>query len=117
LSAALRSLADEELSVVVRTANPSTVAGGRKICVLRLTGADHEGIVHKITAILAKLDINVETMETGLVPAPMSATPLFSMDAQISVPVDVDQDSLQAHFEQIADELGVDLTVESADTA
>ena len=52
-------------------------------------GADHEGIVHNITHILSKNNINIETMDTQIIHAPMSGTPLFSMVAIVLVPPEV----------------------------
>ena len=52
-------------------------------------GADHEGIVHNITHVLSKNNINIETMDTQIIHAPMSGTPLFSMVAIVVAPPDV----------------------------
>jgi glycine cleavage system regulatory protein len=112
LAVALRALGSEQMTVVVKPTQPAadTVAGGT-LYDLRLTGADHEGIVHKVSAYLASQGINVETMETEVVPAPMSATPLFQMEAQIKAPARLTLADLQENLERIGDELGVDIEV------
>ena len=48
-------------------------------------GADHEGIVHEVAAYLANQGVNLESMETKITPAPMSATPTFHMQAQLCI--------------------------------
>ena len=113
LAAALRALDTERMTVVVKPTQPAaadTLAGG-SLYDLRLTGADHEGIVHKVSAYLAGQGINVETMETDVAPAPVSATPLFRMEAQIKVPVRLTLAELRGNLERIGDELGVDIDV------
>lgn len=113
LAAALRALGSEQMTVVVKPTQPAAadaLAGGT-LYDLRLTGADHEGIVHKVSAYLASQGINVETMETEVVPAPMSAAPLFQMEAQIKVPARLTLADLRGNLDRIADELGVDIEV------
>jgi glycine cleavage system regulatory protein len=113
LSAALRGLADERMSVAVKLTQrvaPASPAGS-SLCELRLSGADHEGIVHSVSSYLAGQGINVEAMETEVVLAPISATPLFHMEAQINVPPGLPLSQLQANLERIGEELGVDIEV------
>jgi glycine cleavage system regulatory protein len=76
---------------------------------LRLAGADHEGIVHTVSHYLAGHGINVESMETEVVPAPVSASPLFRMVAQIKVPPELPLAELNSNLEVIGEELGVDI--------
>jgi glycine cleavage system regulatory protein len=114
LAAALRALAHEQMTVLVKPTQPA--AGGAlpsgTLYELRLTGADHEGIVHKVSAYLASQGINVEAMETEVVPAPISATPLFQMEAQINVPPRLTLADLQGDLDRIGDDLGVDIEVD-----
>jgi glycine cleavage system regulatory protein len=113
LTQSLRALADEQMSVLVKTAQ-SVVAdplAGYCLYELRLVGADHEGIVHRVASYLAGQGINVENLETEMVLAPMSATPLFQMRAQIKVPPCLPLAELAANLERIGDALGVDIAV------
>jgi glycine cleavage system regulatory protein len=113
LSEALTSLADEQMNVTVKVAQPaaSKPLEGYVLYVLRLTGADHEGIVHAVSRYLFDQGINVENMETEVVPAPMSASPLFHMEAEIKVPPQLSLDRLRASLDQIGEEHGVDIEV------
>lgn len=114
LAAALRALASEQMTVVVKPTQPAAAdaSAGGALYHLRLTGADHEGIVHTVAAYLASQGINVETMETAVVPAPMSAAPLFQMEAQIRVPLRLTFADLQANLERIGDDLAVDIQLQ-----
>jgi glycine cleavage system transcriptional repressor len=76
-----------------------------------LQGADHEGIVHAVAHYLSQHGINIESMDTELVPAPMSGTPLFTMTAQVIVPpAQIDQDWVAA-LEGVGHHLNVDINV------
>ena len=45
---------------------------------LVLKGADNEGIVHSLTKFLARMRVNIYSLESHLSNAPMSGTPLFN---------------------------------------
>ncbi|MCU0958996.1 MAG: hypothetical protein MUF48_02730 [Pirellulaceae bacterium] len=117
LEQALLQLADEHTTVTVKPSHADVPAAGasQTLYQLRLTGADHEGIVHRVSAYLASRGINVESMETHLTRAPMSAAPLFHMTAQIKVPPDVTRDELDRNLTQIGDALGVDVELRGVD--
>jgi glycine cleavage system regulatory protein len=116
LTSALTSLADDEITIAVKNTSPGTPTkrAGHALCLLRLEGADHEGIVHDLSAYLAKEGINVETMETEVVAAPMSATPLFHMEAYLDLPPSMTIDKLRENLLLIGDQLGVDIEVTPA---
>ena len=113
LADALQSLADDQMTVVVRVGKSAASSSQEtsSLYELRLTGADHEGIVHKVAHYLAHQGINVETMETEVAPAPISASPLFRMMARIKAPPDQSLAELNAHLDRIGEELGVDIDV------
>jgi glycine cleavage system regulatory protein len=110
---ALHALSDEHMTIVVRATAPVSqeLPAGFTMYALRLAGGDHEGIVHTVAAYLVERGINVESMETEVIPAPITAAPLFHMQAVIRVPVDVAREELQANLHQIGDELGVDIEI------
>lgn len=76
---------------------------------ISLTGADHEGIVHKISSYLKNQHINIQSMETELVPAPETGTPLFCMNAIVVVPDSMDSKRLSADLDAIAQEEAVEI--------
>lgn len=118
LTTALVSLSNDEITVTVKGTSPGTPVArreGHTLCLLRLEGADHEGIVHDVSAYLAKQGVNVESMETELVAAPMSASPLFHLEAQLDVPPSITVDKLRDNLKLIGDQLGVDIEVAPAE--
>lgn len=75
-----------------------------------IKGADHEGIVHHITRHLAGRQINIETMDTDVLQAPMSGAPLFTMTAIVLVPPTLPFQAWRQELEAVGDELGVDVS-------
>lgn len=116
LKQALQQLSDREttISVKVTQADPLHAAPAQAFYELHLSGADHEGIVHKVSAYLAGQGINVESMETRVTRAPMSAAPLFHMDALVKVPAGLAADELAGGLRQIGEALGVDIAIQPA---
>jgi glycine cleavage system regulatory protein len=117
LEQALLQLADEHTTVTIKTSRADAPEAGASHALyqVHLTGADHEGIVHRVSAYLASRGINVESMETHLTRAPMSAAPLFHMTAKIKVPAEVTRDELDQSLSQIGDALGVDIELRGGD--
>lgn len=78
---------------------------------VQVSGADHEGIVHNIAFHLAEHGINIETMDTNMVKAPMSGTPLFTMTAVVLVPPQLPFHDLEDDLEIIGDNMNVDIEI------
>ncbi len=79
---------------------------------VEVQGADHEGIIYQITQHLAGQDINIEDMETTTVPAPMTGTPLFTMNATILVPPHLPLRKWRDALNEIGDKLNVTVNAE-----
>jgi glycine cleavage system transcriptional repressor len=76
---------------------------------IEVRGANHEGIIHEIADHLSRQGINIESIDTNIVPAPMSGTPIFTMDAVVVVPSDLPKATWQDELEEVANRLNVDL--------
>lgn len=114
LESTLRSLADHEMAVLVKTTQPiqtdeSVVGASLR---LRLSGADHEGIVHDVAAYLARCGINVEAMETKVAPAPITAVPLFEMTAELTMPSGIALEELESDLDRLGEELTVNIEID-----
>jgi len=79
--------------------------------VIEVLGADHEGIIHEIARHLATQGINIEDMETTTAPAPMSGTPLFTMQATVLVPPQLPFQKWSEALDEIGDKLNVNIKV------
>jgi glycine cleavage system transcriptional repressor len=107
----LESLAKEKISVTTRKtkAPDESRFKGYSTYQVSLTGADHEGIVHKISSYLKNHNINIQSMETELVPAPETGTPLFCMNAIVSVPPEINFKKLNEELNAIGQEEAVEV--------
>ena len=70
---------------------------------------DHPGIVYQISGILSGLGINIESMETETYAAPVSGTPIFRIEAEISVPATTNVNSLRQRFADLQREENIDI--------
>src|SRR5215831_20739356 len=86
------------LSVAVKT--PAARKSGELYLPYRLMAScmDHPGVVYRISDILSSMGINIDSMETKAYSAPVSGTPLFQMEAKLSVPTRVNINQLRHRF-------------------
>ena len=111
LSKNIEDLSGEGLKVTI-TETEWGVAAKRKDWLpfkIEVRGANHEGIIHEIADHLSKQGINIESIDTNIVPAPMSGTPIFAMEAVVVVPPDLPRNEWQDELDEVADRLNVDL--------
>jgi glycine cleavage system transcriptional repressor len=78
---------------------------------IEILGADHEGIIYEIAQHLAQQGINIEDMETTTTPAPMSGTPLFTMQATVLVPPNMPFHKWSDALDEIGGRLNVNVKV------
>ena len=68
-------------------------------------GADHPGIVHGVTSLLAERAVNIVDLSTRVIGSP--ETPVYTMVLEVTLPPDGDPHQLQADLDAKAGELGV----------
>ncbi len=97
------------------TVTPTEVDTDRETRLLKLSlvGRDRAGIVRDISRVLAAHDVNVEELETSCTSAPESGEPLFQAKASLHVPSSVSTDDLRDGLEEIANDLMVDVDLET----
>lgn len=109
---ALHGLIDQGIRVLLAESGIDPACTWKPIQ-LDLVGNDRPGIVRDITRVLSELEVNVESLVTDVVPAPMSSEPLFHAEALLAVPLTLSLDVLQARLETLADDLMVELVLRS----
>ncbi|MBN1999677.1 transcriptional regulator [candidate division KSB1 bacterium] len=109
LSQKLLGLKTEGFLIVVKETGPGQTQKyhGWLPYKLDVHGADHEGIIHQIAHDLAQKGVNIESMDTGMIQAPMSGTPLFFMSAVVLVPPALIFQHLREGLERSSDEVNV----------
>lgn len=105
---ALNGLAEQGLKVNVERIQAHAEQVAREFQ-LEMVGLDRPGIIREITHLLAKNDINLEALESRIESASMSGETLFFATAVLQIPDGVDMTQLQDDFEELANELMVEI--------
>jgi glycine cleavage system regulatory protein len=90
------------------------IAPGARKFLLSLLGGDRPGIVREITDVLAAHAVNIDSLRTETRDAPMSGGRLFEASAVLEVPADADLGAVRVALERLANELMVDIELDSA---
>jgi len=106
----------KELSITTKGTEANTVIAGENCkdttgenCQISLSGADNEGIVKVLSKYLEEKSINIIEMDTHISQAPISGSPLFNLNAAVSIPGEIDERDIQSDLSQIAQDLGVEI--------
>ena len=111
---ALRGLAKEGIQVMFGESGIEQSCTWKPIA-MELVGNDRPGIVRDISRVLTQQGINLERLVTDVRPAPMSNEPLFHAEAILAVPLTHSLEVLQKSLEALADELLVELKLNTDD--
>jgi glycine cleavage system transcriptional repressor len=65
-------------------------------------------LVHEVASALTRFQLNIESMETTLEPAPHTGAPVFAMDLDISIPGGTDIDAVKRELARVCDSLNID---------
>ena len=111
LSAALRGLQAQGLTIVVHSDEPPAAPAPARLSRLEIVGHDRPGIVREISHALANYGINVEELHTECASAAMSGEMLFKATAKLSIPGSCDVAAVRRDLEKIAADLIVDISL------
>ena len=81
---------------------------------LKTYSMDQPGIVHRITDLLRRHQINIEELESRLESAPFMGSPIFTMELRMTVPQSARVNALRKDLEGICDQLNCDYDLEPA---
>jgi glycine cleavage system regulatory protein len=98
------------LTVVIRPDQIESIREPRRVASLSIVGHDRPGIIHHISAALARQYINVEELETECSSAPMSGEKIFKAFAMLQIPESCALSSIRRDLEEIGSEMMVDIT-------
>ena len=94
-----------DLVLTVRPASEAPPGADADSWTVSVHGADHPGIVHGVTALLADRSVNIVDLSTRVIGA--AGTPVYTMILEVTLPPGGDPHQLQADLEAKAGELGV----------
>jgi glycine cleavage system transcriptional repressor len=81
--------------------------------IVTVYGADHPGLVHAVTAELARIDVNVTDLNTRLVD--QDGDPLYVMMLEVAIPAGLSEDELRRLLEEVARDQAVEVSVRPLD--
>jgi methionyl-tRNA formyltransferase len=113
LADALRGLGSSDLQIAIATGVAGAVLSPQRIVRLELVGNDRPGIVRDLSGCLAERGVSIEELHTEFVSAPMSADPLFKVNALLAVPAGLADAELKRELETLATEMMVDFELEA----
>jgi glycine cleavage system transcriptional repressor len=97
------------LNVWMKTPGPKKPAEQSLPYRLSASCMDHPGVVYRLSRLLSQLGINIESMETKTYPAPVSGTPIFRLDALLSVPASLNINHLRSRLGEVERDENIDL--------
>ncbi len=100
-------------SITITAGDDGTLDDTTTAVTLTVDGADHPGIVHEVTDLLVRRNINIREMETNHHAAAMSGQPLFAAEIHALLPAGEDEAALKAALDQLAGELMVDIDLKA----
>src|SRR5688572_27401264 len=105
MTAELRSAGAERAKSPTPDALPYRLVG---------TGIDQPGLVHRISHLLREMNVNIESLETRLTPAPYTGAPMFELEAVLSVPRATPLSQLRQKLAGCCDEINMDWDLRTA---
>lgn len=81
--------------------------------IVSVYGADHPGIVHRVTSLLAEAQVNIIDLNTRVIGD--AGELVYAMLLEVVAPEGLDVDRLSKQLESAAGELGVEATIHDAD--
>lgn len=82
--------------------------------VLEVSALDRPGIVESVSDVLARFEVNVASLSSKVVYAPLSGTPMFQLEAELEIPPEVNIKELRRAIDDAAERENLDLTLAPA---
>ena len=117
LLVALRKLETSGLELTIQESDTTVVepsGAAERLARIELIGLDRPGIVRDISRAIAARNASITELETEMVSGSFSGEAMFKAQVLVQLPPGVDLDTLRADLEALANELMVDLDLESA---
>jgi glycine cleavage system transcriptional repressor len=107
---------ESETGLSVSAKIPATRKSATGFSRYRLTAScmDHPGVVYQLSGVLSSFGVNIESLETTTYAAADSGTPIFALDARISIPATANVDSLRERFLEIEKQENIDIDLSPA---
>ena len=109
LTVELDKLQTSDLKILIETSASSEKPLATKILNVEILCQDRIGIINDVTEVLAKLNVNIEELDSTVKEASMSGGMLFSADLRLGLPEDVDADAVEDCLAEVSDQFMIDI--------
>lgn len=99
------------LRVTAHTGSIAPVAANQSLS-FTVIGNDRPGIVRDVTAAISARALSIDSIRSRTMEAPMAGGTLFEANVSITLPTDVDAQTITTALEHLAGEIQVDLSVD-----
>lgn len=104
------------LNITIHSGETKISTANARETKMEIIGQDRPGIVHEISAALARAGVNVEEFSSEVTSGAMSGETLFKASARLQVPKNCDVAALKKEVEKIAADLLVDVSFETVES-
>ncbi len=80
---------------------------------LRVSGMDRPGIVARVSTVLSRHTVNVSALDSSLINAPLSGTPMFQVDCRLQIPSRVGMKALRTDLGSLCEEENLDYSLDA----
>lgn len=109
LESAIQAIDADGLAVAVHSAGDEPAVAPATL-LFELVGQDRPGIIREVSAILARLGANIESLSSGEERGAWGGERLFRAEVRVTLPASVSPEAAQAALESISSEIMVDFT-------
>jgi len=99
------------LKILLETAQVSNKPVPTKTLNIEILCQDRIGIINDVTEVLAKLNVNIEELESTVKEASMAGGLLFSAKLKLGLPDNIDADAVEDCLEELSDQLMIDINL------
>ncbi len=111
LTIALNEFQKDDLKITIETTKSELIPKASKTINVELLCQDRIGIIHDVTERLAKLNVNIEELDSHVKEASMAGGMLFTAELTLGLPVDVDADAVEDCLEEMSDQFMIDINL------
>ena len=111
LTVALDDLQTDTLRIRIETTQESQYTHTTKTLNIEILCQDRIGIINDVTEVLAKLNVNIEELDSTVKEASMSGGMLFSAELTLGLPDNVTADEVEDCLEKMSDQFMIDINL------
>ena len=111
LTNALNDIQTNDLNILIEKAETTNKPTPTKTLTIEILCQDRIGIINDVTEELAKLNVNIEELDSNVKEASMSGGMLFSAELKLGLPEGVDADAVEDCLEKLSDQLMIDINL------